>query len=127
MFCFQDSHDVPFFCSDILMMFPMLLCVLPLLSPMFPTSSPVNHTHKCHQWNKLVGAPPPHPTWLTKDDLPRHIGQPRKTFVYVASNLKSLSFVFLSLCNLKKRVLPTFFVMCQIGTKPQLLFLSWVF
>jgi hypothetical protein len=31
------------------------------------------------------------------------------------------------LCNLKKRVLPTFFVMCQIGTKPQLLFLSWVF
>jgi hypothetical protein len=74
-----------------------------------------------------VGAPPPHPTWLTKDDLPRHIGQPHKIFLYVGSNLRSLSFVFLSLCNYKKKVLATFFVMCQVATKPQLLFLSWVF
>jgi hypothetical protein len=36
MFCFQGSHDVPFFCSDILMMFPMLFVCPSFIVPHVP-------------------------------------------------------------------------------------------
>jgi hypothetical protein len=49
-----------------------------------------------------VGAPPPHPTWLTKDDLPRHTGQPHKIFFYVGSNLKKFEVCISFFVQLKK-------------------------